>query len=53
MYGFKGVFEAYYEMNLKPWDVAAGLIILAEAGGKNNKYRMEKVLICLMISILS
>ena len=30
----KGVFEAYYEMNLKPWDVAAGLIILAEAGGK-------------------
>lgn len=30
----KGVFEAYYEMNLKPWDVAAGIIILAEAGGK-------------------
>ncbi len=30
----KGVFEGYYEMNLKPWDVAAGIIILSEAGGK-------------------
>ncbi|WP_198306207.1 inositol monophosphatase family protein [Arcobacter vandammei] len=30
----RGVFEAYYEMNLKPWDVAAGIIILSEAGGK-------------------
>ena len=29
-----GKFEAYYECNLKPWDVAAGLLILQEAGGK-------------------
>jgi len=26
-------FDGYYEMNLKPWDVAAGIIILNESGG--------------------
>ncbi|WP_321470737.1 inositol monophosphatase family protein [Halarcobacter sp.] len=29
----KGVFDAYYEINTNPWDVAAGIIILKEAGG--------------------
>ena len=29
-----GKFEAYYECNLKPWDVAAGVLIVEEAGGK-------------------
>lgn len=29
-----GKFEAYYECNLKPWDAAAGVLILQEAGGK-------------------
>ena len=33
-YVARGVYEAYYEMNLKAWDVSAGLIILQEAGGK-------------------
>lgn len=30
----QGVFDGYYEMNLKPWDVAAGILILQEAGGR-------------------
>lgn len=30
----RGTFEAYYEMNLKPWDISAGVLILSEAGGK-------------------
>ena len=30
----RGTFEGYYEMNLKPWDVSAGVLILSEAGGK-------------------
>ncbi len=30
----KGTFDAYYECNLKPWDVAAGALIVQEAGGK-------------------
>lgn len=33
-YVAKGTYEGYYEMNLKAWDVSAGIIILEEAGGK-------------------
>jgi myo-inositol-1(or 4)-monophosphatase len=29
-----GRFEAFYEHGLKPWDVAAGTIIVRQAGGK-------------------
>ena len=41
----RGVYEGYYEMNLKAWDVSAGLIILQEAGGKvsnidGNEYEL-------------
>ncbi len=32
-YVARGSFEGYYEMNLKPWDVAAGMVIVQEAGG--------------------
>ena len=28
-----GRFDGYYEYSLKPWDIAAGLLVLAEAGG--------------------
>lgn len=33
-YVARGSFEGYYEMNLKPWDVAAGMVIVSEAGGR-------------------
>ena len=33
-YVARGMYEGYYEMNLKAWDVSAGIIILKEAGGK-------------------
>jgi myo-inositol-1(or 4)-monophosphatase len=33
-----GRFEAFYEYDLKPWDVAAGIIILREAGGKISDF---------------
>ena len=29
-----GRYEGFYEINLKPWDVSAGILILTEAGGK-------------------
>ena len=32
-YVAKGTFDGYYEMNLRPWDVSAGVLILTEAGG--------------------
>jgi len=40
-YTAKGIFDAYYEINLKPWDYAAGAIILMEAGGKVVNERLE------------
>ncbi|MBC7450453.1 MAG: inositol monophosphatase [Cytophagales bacterium] len=33
-----GRFEAYFEFNLKPWDVAAGILIVREAGGMVSNY---------------
>ena len=29
-----GRFDAYWERNLKPWDIAAGVLMVAEAGGR-------------------
>lgn len=28
-----GRFDAFWEMNLKPWDIAAGILLIREAGG--------------------
>jgi len=44
-YVARGTYEGYYEMNLKAWDVSAGIIILHEAGGKisnldGSKYKL-------------
>ncbi|WP_034640856.1 inositol monophosphatase family protein [Desulfovibrio inopinatus] len=33
-----GRFDAFYEVNLKPWDMAAGVLILTEAGGRVSTY---------------
>lgn len=32
-YTAAGRFDAYWERNLKPWDVAAGIVLVREAGG--------------------
>ncbi len=45
-----GRFAGFYEVNLKPWDVAAGVLIVREAGGKvtNNggqKYRFGDIIV--------
>jgi myo-inositol-1(or 4)-monophosphatase len=29
-----GRFDGYWERNLKPWDVAAGVLMIIESGGK-------------------
>lgn len=34
-----GRFDAFWEYDLKPWDVAAGVIIVTEAGGKVTDYK--------------
>lgn len=33
-YTARGVFDGYWERNLKPWDIAAGVVLVREAGGK-------------------
>ena len=33
----RGTFQGYYEVNLKPWDVAAGILVVTEAGGKVSR----------------
>lgn len=34
----RGIYSVYWEKNLKPWDVAAGKLIVEEAGGKVTRY---------------
>ncbi|MFO7666648.1 MAG: inositol monophosphatase family protein [Desulfobacterales bacterium] len=46
-YVASGRFEGFWEENLKPWDTAAGFIIVSEAGGKisdfsGNPYNIYK-----------
>lgn len=37
-----GMYEAFYEYNLNPWDVAAGALIVKEAGGKVSDFGGEE-----------
>lgn len=38
----QGRVEAFYEIDLKPWDVAAGILIVLEAGGKVSNVHGEQ-----------
>ena len=41
-YVAEGKYEGFYEINLKPWDVSAGMLIVREAGGMiSNDKGME------------
>jgi myo-inositol-1(or 4)-monophosphatase len=48
----EGVFDAFWEANLKPWDAAAGVILVREAGGvvwnyDGHDYSLsDKTLLC-------
>jgi myo-inositol-1(or 4)-monophosphatase len=35
----RGVFDSFWERNLKPWDTAAGMLLVEEAGGMTTTYR--------------
>ncbi len=32
-YTAKGIFDGFWELSLKPWDIAAGVLLIEEAGG--------------------
>jgi len=36
-----GRFDFFWEEGLKPWDVAAGILIVKEAGGKISDYNKK------------
>ncbi|MHC1789539.1 inositol monophosphatase family protein [Solidesulfovibrio sp.] len=36
-----GRFDAFYELALNPWDVAAGVLLVTEAGGRVGGYRPD------------
>ncbi len=38
----RGVFDGYWERNIQPWDAAAGILLVEEAGGVITTYRGEK-----------
>ena len=38
-----GTFDAYWEMRLKPWDVAAGSLLVSEAGGRVTGWLGERL----------
>ena len=37
-----GKYEGFYEINLKPWDVSAGILIVKEAGGEISNDRGDE-----------
>ncbi len=38
----RGVFDGYWERNIQPWDAAAGILLVKEAGGIVETYRGDK-----------
>jgi myo-inositol-1(or 4)-monophosphatase len=41
-YTAKGVFDGFWEMSLHPWDIAAGVLLIEEAGGKVSDFNGRK-----------
>ena len=37
-----GRYDGFFQKNLSLWDVAAGLILIKESGGKVNEINLEK-----------
>ncbi|MBV2168784.1 MAG: inositol monophosphatase [Bdellovibrio sp.] len=38
----RGVFDGYWERNIQPWDAAAGILLVKEAGGIVETYRRDE-----------
>ncbi|QDK39066.1 inositol monophosphatase family protein [Bdellovibrio sp. NC01] len=38
----RGVFDGYWERNIQPWDAAAGILLVEEAGGKVQTYKGDE-----------
>ncbi|HKI79839.1 MAG TPA: inositol monophosphatase family protein [Ignavibacteriaceae bacterium] len=42
-YTAKGVFDGYWEMNLSPWDICAGMLLVEEAGGVLSNFNNKPI----------
>ncbi len=42
-YVASGIFEGFWEVHLNPWDIAAGKLIVEEAGGKVTNFKGEEI----------
>ncbi len=42
-YTARGVFDGFWEQGLSPWDVAAGIVLIEEAGGRVTDFKGQKV----------
>ena len=42
-YVASGIFEGYWEVNLQPWDMCAGIFLVEEAGGKATNFKNGKI----------
>ncbi len=42
-YVASGIFSVFWENNLKPWDVAAGTLLVQEAGGRISCFNGQKM----------
>jgi myo-inositol-1(or 4)-monophosphatase len=45
-YTARGVFDGFWERRLSPWDIAAGIVLVTEAGGQvsdfqGNPYKLD------------
>jgi myo-inositol-1(or 4)-monophosphatase len=38
----RGLFDGYWELNLQIWDIAAGVLIVEEAGGRVTSFRDDR-----------
>ncbi len=48
-----GRFEAFWEFNLQPWDVAAGMLMVAEAGGKVSDFYGKSIAVDSPVQVLA
>ena len=42
-YVASGIFDGFWEVSLKPWDMCAGMLIVEEAGGKITNFNGDKI----------
>ncbi len=42
-YVANGAFDGFWEVNLQPWDVCAGILLIKEAGGKISNFTNKKI----------